>query len=224
MTYKWKNRNLRDLGIIVEKIPEITKAKKKIETIQIEGRNGFITIDTGVYEPFNLTLECHCTDEADLNEIKSFLDGYGTLSLDETKVYTAVINNSIPFETILPIFKKFKINFLVNPIAEDINEITESLLNIETLSILTYATIYPNLEITCSGDVSITINHKTFYLYDTNGTYTLDCKNKVIFDENNLNASNLMLGDFPTFENGENTISTTGAITNFTASYRKSYL
>jgi len=224
MTYKWKNRNLRDLGIIVEKIPEITKAKKKIETIQIEGRNGFITIDTGVYEPFNLTLECHCTDEADLNEIKSFLDGYGTLSLDETKVYTAVINNSIPFETILPIFKKFKINFLVNPIAEDVNETTESLLNIETLSILTYATIYPNLEITCSGDVSITINHKTFYLYNTNGTYILDCKNKVIFDENNLNASNLMLGDFPTFENGENTISTTGTITNFTASYRKSYL
>ena len=224
MTYKWKNRDLRDLGIIVEKIPEITKAKKKIETIQVEGRNGFITIDTGVYEPFNLTLECHCTDDADLNEIKAFLDGYGTLSLDETKVYTAVINNSIPFETILPIFKKFKINFLVNPIAEDVNETTESLLNIETLSILTYATIYPNLEITCSGDVSITINHKTFYLYDTNGTYILDCKNKVIFDENNLNASNLMLGDFPTFENGENTISTTGTITNFTASYRKSYL
>ena len=224
MTYKWKNRDLRDLGIIVEKIPEITKAKKKIETIQVEGRNGFITIDTGVYEPFNLTLECHCTDDADLNEIKAFLDGYGTLSLDETKVYTAVVNNSIPFETILPIFKKFKINFLVNPIAEDVNETTESLLNIETLSILTYATIYPNLEITCSGDVSITINHKTFYLYNTNGTYILDCKNKVIFDENNLNASNLMLGDFPTFENGENTISTTGTIINFTASYRKSYL
>lgn len=222
--YKWKNEDLRDYGIIVEKIPTVSKAKKKIDIIQVEGRNGFLSIDTGAYEPFNVTLECHCTDNANLDEIKAFLDGYGTLSFDGSRQYTAVIDNTIPFETILPIFKKFQISFIVNPIAEDINSTTIDLTNESEFTIETYAEIYPTLEIECSGDVSVTINNQTFYLNDANSTYTLDCKNKVIIDSNNQNASSVMNGDFPTFKNGTNQINTTGTITSITATYKKTYL
>lgn len=225
MIYKWKNQDLKDYGIIVEKIPAITKAKKKIDIIQVEGRNGFLSIDTNTYEPFSVTLECHCnTDVADLDAIKEFLDGYGTLSFDGIRQYTAVIDNTIPFETILPIFKKFQINFLVNPIAEDITPTVEDITNVELLSIETYAPTFPILEITCSGDVSVTINNETFYLYNTNGTYTLDCKNKIIIDSNELNASGIMNGQFPVFKNGTNTIATSGTITLLKATYNKSYL
>lgn len=221
---KWNNRNLRELGIIVERIPAITKGKKKIETMQVPGRNGFISIDTGVYEPFNLSLECHCTDNANINEIKTFLDGYGTITFDDVKQYTAIVNNAIPFETILPIFKKFLVSFLVNPIAEDITPTTVNILNESYIDITTYSTIYPTLTISCSGDISVTINNSTFYLNDTNGTYILDCKNKIITDSNGNNVSNLMLGDFPTFINGSNLINKTGTITAFTTEYRKTYL
>lgn len=221
---KWKNKNFSELGIIVEQIPTISKAKKKIEVMQVAGRNGFVSIDTGAYEPFSLTLSCHCTDNANLDEIKAFLDGYGTLSLDGIRQYTAIVDNAIPLTTILPIFKKFPVRFLVNPIAEDITATTANLLSASELSITTYATIYPTLTITCSGDVSITINNQTFYLSDTNGTYTLDCKNKIIKDSNNNNASGLMSGDFPTFKNGTNAISKTGTITAFTTTYKKTYL
>ena len=221
---KWKNIDLRTKGIIVEKIPNNIKAKKKIEIIEVEGRNGFLSIDSGTYESFPLTLECHCTDDVNLDELKSFLDGFGTLSFDDTRQYTAIIDNSIPFETILPFFKKFQISFIVNPIAEDINETTANLYGENEIEIETYATVYPILEITCSGDISITINNKTFYLYDTADTYTLDCKNKIITDSNGVNKSGIMSGDFPIFINGENTISTTGTITAFSCKYRKTYL
>ena len=160
--YKWKNEDLRDYGIIVEKIPTISKAKKKIDIMQIDGRNGFLSIDTGTYEPFNVTLECHCTDEANLNEIKAFLDGYGTLSFDGIKEYTAVIDNTIPFETILPIFKKFQISFLVNPIAEKIEETIVDILEESELDITTYADIYPTLEIESTGNISVEINNIIF--------------------------------------------------------------
>ena len=222
---KWNNTDLRSKGIIVEKIPTISKGKKKIEIMQIDGRNGFLSIDTGVYEPFPINLECHCTDDANLDEIKAFLDGYGTLSFDNERQYTAVIDNSIPFETILPVFKKFQISFLVNPIAEDITATEETITESPTtLNIDTYADIYPTLEIACSGDVSISIGNDTFYLYSTDGTYTLDCKNKIIKDANDLNSSGLMNGDFPTLKSGVNDISYTGTITSFKISYRKSYL
>lgn len=220
----WKKRELRELGIIVEKIPTISKAKKKIDIIQVEGINGFISIDTNAYEPFSITLECHCTDNADLDEIKEFLDGYGTLSFDNEREYTAVIDNSIPFETILPIFKKFQISFIVNPIAEDINETEKDILDGDVIDITTHQPIYPILEITCSGNIEITINNSTFYLTGTDGTYTLDSKNKTIVDSNNINCSNLMNGDFPYFVNGTNEIDYTGTITNLVARYKKTYL
>lgn len=220
----WNNINLRSKGIIVENIPTISKGKKKIETIQIDGRNGFLTIDSGTYEPFPLSLECHCTDEANLDEIKAFLDGYGTLSFDGEREYTAIIDNSISFETILPIFKKFLISFLVNPIASDIEATYQDLTNEDNIEIDTYSTIYPTLIIECSGDISVTINNNTFYLYDTDGIYTLDCLNKVIIDNNNNNVSNIMYGDFPTFKPGVNSISSTGTITSIETNYKKTYL
>ena len=79
------------------------------------------------------------------------------------------------------------------------------------------------LEIASSGDVEVTINNKSFTLNDTDGTYVLDCENKVI-TKDGVNASNIMLGDFPTFEVGENEIETEGTITSLTATYKKAYL
>ena len=79
------------------------------------------------------------------------------------------------------------------------------------------------LEITASGDVDITLNNKTFTLNDADGTYILDCENKII-TKNGINASNIMLGDFPYFEVGENEISVEGTITTLNASYKKAYL
>lgn len=219
----WKNVDLKNKGIIVETIPTISKGKKKIDVYQIEGRNGFLSVDTGVYEPFEVSLECHCSDTANLDEIKAFLDGYGTLSFDGLREYTAIIDNTIPFEAV-QMFKRFQISFLVNPIAENKTATTLNLLGLSNFSITTYSDIYPTLTITCTGNISVNINNNIFYLNDTNGTYTLDCKNKEIYDSLNANKSGIMNGDFPKFKDGTNTISTTGTITAISASYKETYL
>lgn len=218
----FKGINFRSIGIIVDYLPKLSKAKKKINTYQIEGRNGFLSIDTGAYEPFSLTLECHCSDNANLNEIKELLDGYGTLSFDNETEYTAIINSQIPFEQV-QMFKRFQVTFLVNPIREDITSTTLDLLGVTTFEIDSYTTVFPTLTITSTGNISITINNHTFYLNNTNGTYTLDCKNKVIVDSNGNNASSLMLYDFPSFIKGQNTIGTTGTITSLIANYKNTY-
>lgn len=224
----WKGRDFKELGIIVEKTPEVSKANKRINIYEINGRNGFLSEDTGTYEAFSLSVECHVKDTANFDDICEYLDGYGTLSLDGNRQYTAVINNAIPFEKVL-MFKKFIIQFLVNPICEDIESATYNVT--ESPSVLainnTYYDIEPMITLTCSGDVSITINNskdnKTFYLNDTDGAYILDCKNKVI-TKAGVNSSNIMRGDFPKLVKGNNSISYTGTITQFKIEYRKTYL
>lgn len=220
---KWNNIDFKDKGIIVEKTPTISKGKKRIETYTVEGRNGFLSIDRGTYEPFSVSISCHAKENANFDEIKAFLDGYGTLTFDNEREYTAIVNNAIPFEKV-QMFKSFVVQFMVNPIAHDITPTTIDLLADDEFEITgSYQNVYPIITLEASGDVEITINNKIFGLDDADGEYILDCENKII-THNGLNASNTMYGDFPYFVNGENTIEIVGNITSMTASYKKAYL
>ena len=78
---KWNNIDFSTKGIVVEKTPTISKGKKRIDIYEVDGRNGFLSIDKGTYEPFSLQVECHAKETANFDEIKAFLDGYGTLNL-----------------------------------------------------------------------------------------------------------------------------------------------
>lgn len=223
---KFKNIDFNTKGIVVEKTPTISKGKKDIDIYSIDGRSGFLSIDKGTYQPFSLQVECHAKDTANFDEIKAFLDGYGTLTFDNQREYTAVVNNAIPFEKV-QMFKSFAVQFMVNPIAHDISATTINLLTglVDGKFTITGATyeMEPTITLTGSGDIEITINNKSFTLSDANGTYVLDCENKVI-TKSGVNAANIMLGDFPTFQNGENSVSITGTVTAISASYKKAYL
>lgn len=221
----WKGIDLNNKGIIVEKTPTVPKGKKNIEIIEVEGRSGFLTIDNNTYSSFVVQIECHFDPQRfNIDEIKSFLDGVGPVSFDGKREYVAVIQNSISFEKVLR-FKSFVIEFLCNPIAEEKaeNEVIITQSNYTFSVSDANVEIYPELEITGSGDLSITINNKTFNILDADGTYYLDSKLKVI-THNNLNAAFSMQNDFPTLIPGENNISYLGNISSFKIKYRKAFL
>lgn len=221
----WKGIDLNNKGIIVERTPTVPKGKKNIEIIEVEGRSGFLTIDNNTYSSFVVQVECHFDPQKfDIDEIKSFLDGVGAVSFDGEREYIAVIQNSISFEKVLR-FKSFVIEFLCNPIAEEKTEHEVIVTQTDyTLSISdANVEMYPKLEITGTGDLSITINNKTFNILDADGTYYLDSKLKVI-THNNLNAASSMQNDFPTLIPGENNISYLGNISSFKIKYRKAFL
>ena len=219
---KWKGIDLSTYGIVVEKTPTISKGKKRIETYSVEGRNGFLSIDKGTYEPFSLQVECHARETANFDDIKAFLDGYGTLSFDNEREYTAIVNNAIPFEKV-QMFKSFAIQFMVNPIAHDITPTTLSITDDFTITGST-AKINPTLTLVASaGGADVLINGVEFTTSNEDETtYILDCENKVI-TKNGVNAASEMSGDFPYFKNGENTYEGTG-VESLTASYKKAYL
>lgn len=223
MAVYWKGVDLKSYGIIVDKTPTISKGKKNIDTLTIPGRNGFLTIDKGTYQPFVVSLECHARESANYDNIKALLDGYGTLSFDGLREYTAVIQNAIEFSKALQ-FKRFPIEFLVNPIAEDITPTTYTVASSGSTLTITGANapMYPILEITISGQTSFVVNGYSFSL-STAGTYTLDCKNMVIIDSNDDNAANIMDGDFPVLDSS-NTITYDGNVTSFQIIYKKAYL
>ena len=224
----WNNTDLKNKGIIVEKIPVITKAKRRYDTYEVEGRNGVLIVDKGTYDTFIVSLSCHFNETNSIDEIKSFLDGFGKLSIDGVREYEAILKNNIDFEEVLTSgFRKFTLQFLCNPIAHDITATDVSVTSTPTtITINQTANTYPILTIKGSGDYSIYFNGNRFDLksLDSSKTYTLDCEAKEIVDNNNNNCSNQMKYDFPYLKPGENTISYTGTLTQFKITYKKAYL
>lgn len=223
--FKWNNIEFRDKGIIVEHTPKIAKPKKRINVYTIEGRNGFLSIDTGTYDSFILSVSCHYnSNNVNFEDIKEFLDGYGTITMDGQKEYTAIIQNQIDFEKVQN-FKSFLVQFLVNPIAHDINSTTYNVTATPSTLNISNATyeMEPIIEITGTGNIDVTINDNTFKLINIDGKCILDCENKVI-TSNNQNISNKMQYDFPSLKPGENTISYIGTVTEFKIIYKKAYL
>lgn len=214
-------------GIVVSKTPNIPKGSRRVDKVTIPGRSGFLTIDEGTYEGFVVSVECHFDKEvANQDQVFSWLDGAGKFSLDNEREYDAIIINAIKPEKVTNYFKEFIVQFECQPISKDKTETTFTVeTNPDTLAIANAtAEMYPTIEITGTGDVTVTINNKTFNLYDMDGKYILDCELKVITNALGVNISDKMLYDFPKLVPGDNVISTTGTITEFKIKYHKSYL
>lgn len=234
---KFKGYDLTSKGIIVDELPKIQKPKKRIDIYEIQGRNGFVSVDNNTYNSYNLQVQCHLADNADMDEISAFLDGYGTISFDGVKESTAIVNNNISFETIRNSgFKKFILSFLINPIFEDIEATIKTavfryLTQYYTYTLtesLNYNTYPTELEIEISSDTDFYINDRKFSLKldSLSGShYFLDCKNKEIFDSNGVNKSGYMSGDFPYLDtSGSNVIKCTTLPTTFKITYHKPHL
>ncbi len=221
--YKWKNYTFNSKGIIIEKTPIVNKPKHSYTQYTIPGRSGYLAVDNKTFDPILLSIECHLdNNNVDINEIREWLDGYGELQLDNEKKYTGYISNAIPFEKVLN-FRKFVIQFTLQPLAKAITPTTINALSLNTITGDTYINANPKITITGTGDITFKINNIGFTIYDADGTYVLDCDAKVI-TKNGVNQSGNMSGEFPSILDGTNTLTKTGTITALTIEYNKTYI
>ena len=146
--YKWKGTTFNSKGIIIEKTPIVSKPNHSYTQYEIPGRSGFLSIDNKTYEPIILELECHLdTNNVNMNEIRSWLDGYGELQVDNEKKYTGYISSSIPFEKVMN-FRKFMIVFTLQPLAKALTPTTIDALSINSFNSDTYTETNPKITIT----------------------------------------------------------------------------
>lgn len=221
--YKWNGVSFNSMGIIIEKTPIPNKPNHSYTQYTIPGKSGYLAIDNKTFDPLTLSLECHLdTNNIDMNEIRAWLDGYGELQINNERVYTGFISNSISFEKIMN-FRKFIIQFKLQPIAKAVEATTVNALSLDTLVADTYTTTHPKITIAGTGDISLSINGVEFTLDDADGTYILDCGAKII-TKDDINQSSIMSGEFPYIVDGDNSIVKSGTITALTIEYYKTFI
>ncbi len=216
----------KDMGVILKKLPPITKPKKRIEIVQVPGRNGTLHIDENCYEPINISLECTLKKNINVRDITKWLIEFGTITFSDEldKYYNATITNSIPLERVFRLYREFIIQLELQPIAQSTQEYIYNCNNTNenTLKIDSSAEMYPYIKLTGTGEVKLTINNKICTVTIDDEYIELDSELQNAY-KGVKNKNDKMNGEFPILIPGNNKIQITGNAT-MQIKYRKAYI
>ena len=210
----FKDIDSRELGLFLERCPEKISPKRRDETFTVPGRHGMLTPTDGAFDSYIRSAEFIVKDEKRLDEICAHFKGSGWLifSNEPDRKYKARVANQIEFSHVIRHFKRFVVEFEVQPFGYDIFEqtITKTapfkLFNIGTFESEPIITIFGN------GNITLYVNNKSIYLKEITDKIIIDSEMKNAYN-NSVSLNYKMSGDFPVLSLGENNISWVGNIT-----------
>lgn len=214
--FTFKGINSLDMGVVMLKAPSIYKPSKKVNEIEIAGRNGILHEDTNAYENYTKEAECYVTDRSKIDEVCAWLNGYGevTFSSEADKIYRAFIKNQIPFNNILLNLNDFLVQFDCFPFKYSVNKADEEMSLTTGTTIYNQGTVYsePVITIFGTGDVTIKINDKDFTVTGIDGYVTINSEVQEVYKDSTNKNNSFSALDFPKFQVGANTISWIGNV------------
>lgn len=213
-------------GLIICKLPPITKPKMRVQETTIDGVDGSIIENLG-YESYDKSLKIGLTYNFDVDKIIKYFTGDGQVvfSNEPNKYYIAKIINQIDYERLLR-FKEATVKFRVQPFKYKLNESAITLTESGTVTNVGLEYSKPILKITGSGTVEVLVNGLAIF------TYTFpENETEVIIDSEKEDAylgtvlkNRTMTGEFPRLLDGENTISWSGNVTSIVIEPRSRWL
>ena len=218
---------MNKLGIIINKMPPISKPQRRIEKITIPGKNGVLYQDDKSYEPIIAQIACTIIEKKFINVIKQWLNGEGKfiLSTMPDRYYNARIINQIDYTDIARKIYEFPLQIELQPISYGVKE-KELNIKKESQIIITDSTylIKPYIKIEGKGDITLTVNNKSVILKNITDYIELDCELEEAYKdiENCNNKINCI--EFPTLMPGKNDISFLGNVSNIQIKYREAYI
>lgn len=215
-SFIWKNQDsYLDYGIIINKLPPQVIAESNIEEIEIQGRDGNLTIEYDTKKNYTLPIECTLLDNDRIHEVKAWLSGgYSELifNWDNDFKYEARLNNKIDIAQSMKILGEFQLLFSVQPYKKSLNDSLVTLQATGTIYNSGDAISLPVIKLFGTGSITLTINDINVYLTNVSGYVTLDSNLQDAFKDLVYKNSD-MNGKFPILKVGTNTINWVGTVT-----------
>lgn len=213
----WNNKDSRDInGLLVSELPPITKPNMRVKETVIDGVDGSIIEELG-YESYDKAVSIGLKVGADIDKVIEFFTGNGTVvfSNEPNKYYIARIIKGIDYTRLLR-FRVAKVIFRVQPFKYSRVEAPREEANRTSMIVenLGNYTSKPLITIKGTGTVELTVNDTVVCRYEFESgedTVLLDCE-KQDASWNNVLKNRNMIGEFPIFQKGNNTVSWSGAV------------
>lgn len=212
----FKGINSLDMGVVMLKAPSIIKPEKRVNEIEISGRNGVLHDDTETYLNYTKECECHVMDRSKIDDVCSWLNGYGEVifSSEPDKIYRVFIKNQIPFNNILLNINDFLVQFDTYPLKYNVNKSDDEIILTSGTTIFNKGTYYsdPIITVFGSGNITLNINNNKFVLNDVDRYVTINSEIQEVHKDK-VNKNNTFQADsFPIFKVGANSFSFTGNV------------
>lgn len=237
----YKNINSRDMGISILKLPPRIKPDRRGEMITIPGRDGFLFESEDAYNGKTLEIECTFLPPENLsqNEIDAlimdiivWLDGSGKLIFSDylNYYYDATIVNAIPIERLFKRYRRFIIEFEVQPFSKRTESSTFEIGTTGThnISVTSYYNIKPVVNLNAVGNIELKVNNQSIRFINLDTEIIIDSEFMNVTDTNGNNMNNHIVGEFPILKPGSNTIEITceegSTFSNMSVEYRGLWL
>ena len=211
--FVFKDISSKDMGVLVNVLPPITRAPRDINKIIIPGRDGYLTEDYATYGSIVKTCECTLLDIAMVNEILPWLDGCGEVIFSNQldRKYEVCIINKIPFDRIMWQWYKFIVIFDSQPFALTLANAVQTLNVPGTILNIGTTKSKPIIKVYGTGAIDLSVNGNVIHLTNVVGYVTIDSDLMDCYKDTVLKNSD-MSGDFPELNTGANAISWTGTV------------
>lgn len=212
-TLIWNNKKAEDMGLRIISLPPIQLSTERITETPMSGRDGFLTEKDG-YDGDTKQVEADLRGAHEPLKLLNWLQGSGEVifgNMDD-RYYKARINNIVPLSQVIEKqLYNCPIEFRCQPFGYLLDGKEELTLTGPTILNHNKATYIskPIITIYGTGPCTFTINNRTFSISEI-GTSI-----KIISDIEQVanDKGDKMIGKFPYFNIGENSISWTGNIT-----------
>ncbi|MBJ8093162.1 phage tail domain-containing protein [Bacillus cereus] len=215
-----------DYRICMVDRPVIPTAKQKVEHIEVPGRHGSLT-KKGAFEDVPFKVKFNLLEEENikplLRRIKAWLMNGKTLYFTDDEVYRKIKHVEIgDIANEIEEYGEFEVEFTLDPFeyiatAPIVLTKPESILNPGTIE------SDPKLVIYGSGDVTVTINDVSFRIKGVVYSVTIDSELlEAYVGTTSMNSK--MIGEFPLFKAGINSISWSGTVTKIIVEPRWRYV
>lgn len=165
-------------GLLIQNVPPISKPEMRVNTEEIDGRDGDITTYLG-YKAYDKSFDIGLLNKSDVDKVIKFFDSQGTVTFsnEPSKYYKYKIFKQIDMEKLLR-FKKAKITMHVQPFKYSL---TEDVLNFKGAKNLINV---PDFNETKNGLTAVVSDN----LLNVTGTATSQTSFLIPIDKLNLNA------------------------------------
>ena len=210
-------------GLLISKLPPITKPKQRTQTEEIDGRDGDIVTTLG-YGAYDKTIDIGLYGDFDIEDIMTYFNSSGTVTFsnEEDKYYNYQIVDQIDFDRLIR-FKTAKVRMHVQPFKYSSVEGTRTfnITSEEEITINNSGNYVskPVISITGSGTINLSVNGYEVLVIELGEdatTITIDTANMEAYNQNTSELMNRSVtGDYDNLylNAGSNTISWTGTIT-----------
>lgn len=214
-------KNYSDLKLLVKSTINFPLSNEEVESVEVEGRNGSLTINKGTYKDKLIDLDIAVLATTDFWECLEEIDEWLTNIKDNRLIFTDRPDKAYIVKRVekgnlaqqLHLCGEGKITFICEPFLVSTNETMKDITNLSSYYYSGNMQGECYIKITGSGNIQLAINGETIQLKNVVNGVEIDSKYMTCKGFDGANKTLDMVGDFPTLEKGINTITKQGTIT-----------